>query len=440
MSELYGYERRESIRILDKLPVTLKLKDPKTGEEINKKVKGENISETGIALKTDSILPNLSFLNLKIQLPPPYSTIKTEAHIVWWNEDKLTYGLHFLKTKEDQLKTLSSYINRPSFTRKLKILHDRRKTKDDRRKSYQPVDKRSAPRFNAVFPVHLNMQDNMPTSLSTRSMQISQNGISVISEDPLHATSSISLQLELPAPYPTLNLKAKIMWTKPYSDDKFQSGIIFISLDDTSKNILAKLINDLSVSEIEISKQTEDFFGVRLPDHLKNKYNDKPIYKKLSQQQIMDIIDFMPPFLRIDKMIVFKSNEDSILQSKSLAMGKITLKDMSGHYNNSVFLAMCGLLMASSASIHIAVLYPETSPQVVEANGVKAEEKKVWKPADEGTYFWVETTIVKKKLNLIITKPRISFDKVPFGTVNELKIVLMQKDLIWQADQLPPAR
>lgn len=111
------------------------------------------------------------------------------------------------------------------------------------------------------------------------------------------------------------------------------------------------------------------------------------IYKKLDQEEIMKQIDFTPPFLRIDKMIIFDVNKNSILDSTSLAMGKITLQDTVGHYNDTIFLAMCGLLMSSSAPIHLAVLFPSTAPEVVEANGVKAEEKGIWKPADEGTIF-----------------------------------------------------
>lgn len=191
-------------------------------------------------------------------------------------------------------------------------------------------------------------------------------------------------------------------------------------------------------------KQAEDFLGVKLPAHIKDNYNDTEIWKKLDKQQIMGLIDFTPPFLRIDKIIVFNQNKKTPFQSSSLGIGVVTPRDTAGHYNETIFLAMCGWLMASSASVHLAALFPsDEAPQVVEANGVKPlpsmEGKNLWKPARKGTAFFVETAIIKKKMQLVRMRTMITFGNILFGTIEELKLVLTKKEAIWSAKEFPQA-
>lgn len=183
-------------------------------------------------------------------------------------------------------------------------------------------------------------------------------------------------------------------------------------------------------------EQTEEFFNRALPDYVKKNWVDKQIYKRLNQQDIMDAVDFTPPFLKIGKAVIFDVSKDSILQSTSLAMGTILPKDVMGHYNNTVFLAMCGLLMSSAASVHLAVLFPASAPEVIQAKGVRPIERKIWKPDDRGSTFWLETSIIKKKLHVVVMKTKISFDPMPYGMVDELKLFLIPRQLIWQAPQL----
>lgn len=203
---------------------------------------------------------------------------------------------------------------------------------------------------------------------------------------------------------------------------------------DFSPNIIS------SIHESNIGK-IEDFFGVSLPEHIKGQYKDKQIYKELNKQEIMKIIAFRPPFLRIDKMVVFNNNED-ILQSKGLGMGVITLKDTAGHYNDTIFLAMCGWLMASSASIHLAVFYSQRyDPQVIKASGVRpllsVENSGIWKPSNENTVFFVESNILKKKMGIILMETNITFGKIIYGTIEELTMFLARKGLIWAAKEIP---
>src|SRR3989339_2170756 len=189
-------------------------------------------------------------------------------------------------------------------------------------------------------------------------------------------------------------------------------------------------------------QQLEDFFSIKLPEHLANEYEKRQIYLNVNQQQMMQTIDFTPPFLRIDKMAIFDTIKDSWLQSKSLGMGVITTKDTSGHYNDTIFLAMCGWLMASSASVHLGFLFPLKTPQVIEANKVRpilkgSNSSIVWKPSAKGTPFWVETVVLKKKLQLVAVVTRITFGNILYGTIEELKLILTDKKSIWSAKEIP---
>lgn len=205
-----------------------------------------------------------------------------------------------------------------------------------------------------------------------------------------------------------------------------------------------KILSELTLSHA-LDKDTnikmEEFFGIPIPVDIKKKNTFEKIYRKLNQKQIMELIDFTPPFLRIDKMIISDVSKDSVLGSTSLGMGVITPQDTTGHYNESIFLAMCGWLMASSASIHIAALFPTKAPQVIEASGVKPlitpENSGIWKPSTNGTTFFVETTIVKKKLQLVVVRTTITFGKILFGTIELLKLILTEKSTLQLIREIP---
>ncbi|MEW6170891.1 MAG: hypothetical protein AB1472_04980, partial [Candidatus Omnitrophota bacterium] len=177
------------------------------------------------------------------------------------------------------------------------------------------------------------------------------------------------------------------------------------------------------------AKEVEEFFGVTLPEHIKKNYENQQISKRLNQQEIMKIIDFTPPFLKINKIIIFNVDKNQINQTFGLGMGVITSKDTSGHYNETIFLALCGWLMASAVSIHLAVLFPSAAPEVIEAKGVRPIEKDIWKPPAKGTIFWVETHVIEKRGQSVMMKTRISFDKIPYGVADESKSILIHKQL-----------
>lgn len=207
-----------------------------------------------------------------------------------------------------------------------------------------------------------------------------------------------------------------------------------------------KALNPEELSKPSIVKTpingAEDFFGFSLPNIIKENYRNHFVFEKFNREQIMKVIDFTPPFLKTEKIVVLSTDRGSILDTKSLGMGFVTPKDTSGHYNETIFLAMCGWLMASTASVFLAMLFPTTAPQVVEANGIKpfpllGEDKRLWKPASSGTVFFVESVILKKKLQLVIMKTTITFDNILYGVIEELKLMLTPKESIWSAKVFP---
>ncbi len=188
----------------------------------------------------------------------------------------------------------------------------------------------------------------------------------------------------------------------------------------------------------------ETFFGSSFPKHLKASFEHYHFFAELDQQQIMRIIDFAPPFLKIHRMVIGAPNPSDPLHSKSLSMGVVTQADTEGHYNRTIFLALCGQLMASSASIHLAHLFPNSAPQVIKANGVKPVtfsdvDGQLWQPSKKGTRFFVESEITRKKMQLVLMKTSISFEGVHYGVIDELRLVLMPASSISFSKELPPA-
>lgn len=189
-------------------------------------------------------------------------------------------------------------------------------------------------------------------------------------------------------------------------------------------------------------KQAQAFLGCKLPEELSKKHSSSKIYKMLDQKEIQKYIDFNPPFLKADKIIVFYDENGSLEESSSIAVGKITLKQTEGHYNSTIYLALGGFLMASLASVHIGILFPDTAPQAFEGNKVclmpgEILNKGILKPSKSGTTFYVHTTLIKKKLKLQIADVSMYVGRIPYGMVESLKVILTEKNSIYSAIEIP---
>lgn len=180
------------------------------------------------------------------------------------------------------------------------------------------------------------------------------------------------------------------------------------------------------VSQNKNAEEIELFFEITMPEHLKNKYGEKSIDRKLDKRQIINMVGLKPPFLKLEKMVIFDIKKYPYIQSASLAIGIVLPTDTVGHYYNTIFLAMCGWLMDSAVSSHLAILFPATSPRIIEAKGIIPMEKKVWKPSKQGTLFFVETVIIGKVRESVTMKSAISFDNIFYGVVDESKAILIK--------------
>ena len=188
-------------------------------------------------------------------------------------------------------------------------------------------------------------------------------------------------------------------------------------------------IND-TIAEIE------KFLKIKLPAQTRQSIKTETVFKKADQVQIMEAIDFTPPFLQIEKMIIL-GNGSEREKTKSIGTGVITQQDTDGHYNKTIYLALCGKLMGMAASVHLGLLYPHTAPQVVEVGRIIPTEKDIWRPSDKGSIFVVEAQVMRQKLHLVVMEVKISFGEMIMGTVNDLKLILTEKDSIFSAKDLP---
>lgn len=192
------------------------------------------------------------------------------------------------------------------------------------------------------------------------------------------------------------------------------------------------------MSNIKSLEKIETSLGCKLPDNLIKKYGSATIKASLNRGQIESIVDFHEPFLRTDHMLIFG---DDIVGSSSIGVGRIYPEDMVGHFNTTVYLAFAGRLMPSTATIHLAYFFPETAPQAVEGESIRMAKDAfnggLIQPKKEGTIFYVETIVKKKKLNLVLVETNIMFGKASFGLIENLRFLLTEKNSIYKAVVAP---
>lgn len=305
-----------------------------------------------------------------------------------------------------------------------------------------PSERRLHYRLELSIPIYLELKNpppNFSPSLAGQTTDISESGLGVVLKEKLMLPSNVKFHIDSTTSCPPIQAEAEVLWSDSdlfIKEEKTRYGLRFSNLKDATA--LRELLDRVSLHHIE------KFFGFALPEHIKVTCKNNYVFERFDQKQIMGVIDFAPPFLKIQKMAVLSRDRRSILQTKSLGFGIVTPQDTAGHYNETIFLAMCGRLMASAASVFLAILFPTTAPQVVEANGVRPlplleEAKGLWKPAPSGTTFFVESTIIKKKLQVVIMRTTISFDDILYGVIEELTLALTPKGSIWSARPFPPS-
>ncbi len=245
-----------------------------------------------------------------------------------------------------------------------------------------------------------------------------------------------------------LGLTLSIDWPTPYLDKQSRESLIRKSRSvvrkflrqiqrDSNNGPLKPVLQEISLTHLE------SFFGAPIPAQLHHDYQQMRILAELEQKDIMQVLDFKPPFLKVERIVV-TDRSGSPHSSRSLAMGHISEADTRGHYNSSIFLALCGQLMASAVSIHLATLFPNTAPQVIEASGVKpidlSSATTLLRPSKQGATFFVDSQIVRKKLKLIWTASNIYFGSLHYGIIEDLKFILAPDSILRSVTDLPPPR
>lgn len=294
-----------------------------------------------------------------------------------------------------------------------------------------PFQKRIYPRIKVKIPIRLGLK-SLISDIVAETFDLSEGGVGLILKTPLPLNTLVTFYTDSSFHNLALEAEAQVIWFHPLLKERgHPCGLRFTNVD---MGILKEILSEIN------RQQIKNFFGTAVPNLLMDDSRKNYLFETFDQKQIMGVIDFTPPFLKIEKIAVLGLDRDDILQIRGLASGVLTLEDTKGHYNDTIFLAKCGWLMASAASIYLAILFSSTAPQVIQADGVRPIEKQIWKPADQGTSFWVEVNIIKKKMQLVITSTRILFDEILYGAVDKLKLVLATKESIWEAKQLPAVR
>ncbi|MDP3042319.1 MAG: PilZ domain-containing protein [Candidatus Omnitrophota bacterium] len=489
--ELKSICRRIHHRVEVSLPIRLETKTDSLNLPLNLTGYTTDISEGGLGVILKERLKVSSNLRLFIDSTIHYPTFQTEAITLWKDTDILVkdgvirYGLRFSETKDrdlvrDFLNKVSLYLVENFFGFALPD-HLREACKDnyvlekfDQKQIMRVID--FVPPFLKIGKMIIlghdknNILQNVGFAagvLTTKDTQGHYNNAihlaqcgqlmssaasiylallfpstapQVVEVDQIRL-SQVGVLLELPSPAENYffieihiikkKLQLVIVNTKIFFSKAIVCEIDRLKLILISKESIWKA-KELPAKNEDFFKKTntdeiERFFGVTSPEHIKKSYVNQQISKRLNQQEIMKIVDFTPPFLKIDKIMIFNADKNQIDQTFSLGMGIVTSGDTSGHYNETIFLAMCGWLMASAVSIHLAVLFPSTAPEVIEAKGIKPIEKEMWKPPANGAIFWVETRVIKKTGQLVMLKTKISFDEIPYGVAEESKAILLQK-------------
>jgi len=123
-------------------------------------------------------------------------------------------------------------------------------------------DRRASPRFGADFSVKVEIRKPhcKPSIVCGRTVNVSRQGLSLILDGPLPLSLPVALSLELSPSYPSLQTKARVIWSNPLTNGKeCYCGVQFLDPQDKNLATLDQVIDDV----IDKKKSSERRRGQR---------------------------------------------------------------------------------------------------------------------------------------------------------------------------------
>lgn len=111
-----------------------------------------------------------------------------------------------------------------------------------------PKHKRAYPRIEVALPVEVtvkNQKSDNIMKLSGKTVDLSENGIGLILDSLLPASSVVNIHIDSSPRYTPFQVEAQIIWSKPFfKDGYFRSGLHFLKIDDKDIIIIRKALSD----------------------------------------------------------------------------------------------------------------------------------------------------------------------------------------------------
>ena len=183
-----------------------------------KKAHAKDISLSGIRFCSSESIRSGSFLTLNFSLLNK-GLIRTTGQIIWQrNIDSITFENGFKFHSMDQVGELllSKYINQ------------KLNTSDERRNSQR-------------YLVDVNV--NYALNAKAKTKNITTNGMSIFTKDPLTEKQILLLSILLPAG-DMISMHGKTIWNKQLSGDLYENGIEFWNIGATEKQKLIMLLEN----------------------------------------------------------------------------------------------------------------------------------------------------------------------------------------------------
>ena len=158
-------------------------------------------------------------------------------------------------------------------------------------------------------------------------------------------------------------------------------------------------------------------------------FKDSEILKTSQQEELIKVIDFTPPFLKIDRYITFNVKADSKILSKGLGGGLMTIEDIEGHNDADMFLAFCGKLLGQGMCIHVGMIYPEDCAKEIKVVNLhpSAIRDFLWNVDERECPFFVETTMDYQGKDHIIMRGKICSEYLNLAYIDNFKIEIRDR-------------